>query len=166
MKASWLMLAAVVGLLAVGEASTKRISTNPLATSAPSIRSVEEAVMHRNVSAALREWEDAYRAAVARGRWEQLVEAADAYREIGEAAGSRERFDAKAREIYLAALFRARQQDSLDGVLRVAEAFAALGDRDEVERCVRIAERLAAQDAEAKADVQAVAARISAQRRS
>jgi hypothetical protein len=166
MKASWLLLAAVVGLLAVGEASTKRISTNPLATSAPSIQSVEEAVMHRNVTAALREWEDAYRAAVARGRWEQLVEAADAYREIGEAVGSRERFDAKAREIYLAALFRARQQDSLDGVLRVAEAFAALGDRDEVERCLRIAERLAAQDAEAKADVQAVAARISAQRRS
>jgi hypothetical protein len=167
MKASWLLLAAVVGLLAVGEASTKRISTNPLATSAPSIQSVEEAVMHRNVSAALREWEDAYRAAVARGRWEQLVEAADAYREIGEeVVGSRERFDARAREIYLAALFRARQQDSLDGVLRVAEAFAALGDRDEVERCVRIAERLAAQDAEAKADVQAVAARISAQRRS
>jgi hypothetical protein len=162
MKASWLLLAAVVGLLAVGEASTKRMVTNPLATSARPIQGGEEAVAQRNVTAALRAWQDAYRAAVARGRWEQLVEAADAYRQIGEAVDSRERFDAKAREIYLAALFRARRQDSLDGVLRVAEAFAELGDRDVVERCVRIAERLAGQDADAKADVQAFAARISA----
>ncbi len=40
---------------------------------------------------------------------------------------------------------RARPQASVDRVLRTAEVFAALGDHEAVERCLRQAERLAAE---------------------
>ena len=52
--------------------------------------------------------------------------------------------EARARANYMAALFMARQQASLDGVLRVAGAFSTLGDHETVERCIATAERLAA----------------------
>src|SRR5207247_10126536 len=42
------------------------------------------------------------------------------------------------------ALFRARQQGSLNGVLDTAEAFGALGDTAMVEQCLRVAEGLTA----------------------
>jgi len=51
--------------------------------------------------------------------------------------------ESRARESYWTALFRARRQGSLSGVLDAAEAFGALGDRVMVEQCIRIAERLA-----------------------
>jgi hypothetical protein len=51
--------------------------------------------------------------------------------------------ESRARESYWTALFRARRQGSLTGVLDAAEAFGALGDRVMVEQCIRIAERLA-----------------------
>jgi hypothetical protein len=44
----------------------------------------------------------------------------------------------------MAALFMARQQASLDGVLRVAGAFSRLGDHETVQRCSATAQRLAA----------------------
>jgi len=45
----------------------------------------------------------------------------------------------------LEALFRARSQGSLDGVLRAGEAFAALGDHEVASQAIRIAEGLAAE---------------------
>jgi len=62
---------------------------------------------------------------------------------------------------FLAALFRARQQSALDGVLRAAEAFVTLGDIEVVTQCVRIAKLLAAQDPEKQADVRAFTARLA-----
>ena len=53
----------------------------------------------------------------------------------------------RARELYLSALFRARDTGSLDGVLRVAGAFNTLGDRDVTTHAVRMADRLAARGA-------------------
>jgi len=52
---------------------------------------------------------------------------------------------AKARQAYLSALFRARSEGSLAGVLITAERFAELGDRDVVEQCIRVARKVAAQ---------------------
>jgi hypothetical protein len=49
---------------------------------------------------------------------------------------------ALARETYWIAFFRARQQRSLAGALRTAEAFAMLGERDAAEQCVRVAQAL------------------------
>jgi len=49
---------------------------------------------------------------------------------------------AKARELYLSALFRARQQGSVEGVRRAAAAFDALGDRDIAANATRMAAAL------------------------
>lgn len=46
----------------------------------------------------------------------------------------------------LAALFRSRGRGSLEGVLRACETFAALGDREVVTACVRIARGMAGTD--------------------
>jgi len=95
------------------------------------------------------------------GLLDRLVATGDAYRRIGHFAGRHEPFDAKAREIYLAALFRARQQESFDGVLVAGEAFAALGDREMVQQVVRMAQALAGRDAERQAGVRVFAARVA-----
>ena len=45
--------------------------------------------------------------------------------------------------LYLTALYRAQAQRSLEGILRVAEAFAALGDAAAVQSCMVMAGRVA-----------------------
>ena len=45
----------------------------------------------------------------------------------------------RAREAYLVALFRARDQRSFTGVLRAQEAFETLGDRPVALQCLHIA---------------------------
>jgi hypothetical protein len=69
--------------------------------------------------------------------------------------------DTDTRAAHLEALARARRVGSLDGVLSAAEGLAALGDREGVERAIRIAEALTARDPEARADVRAFAQRIA-----
>ena len=61
------------------------------------------------------------------------------------------------------ALFRARRQGSLNGVLDAAEAFGTLGDRVMVEQCIRIAERLTllTGDADAAERVRVLAAGLA-----
>lgn len=113
------------------------------------IRKAEEALAGKNVRAAEQSWHEAYRAALSSKRWEGMVAVGDASRRIAEVAGAREAYVPRARQLYLSALERARQQRSVDGVLRAAEAFDALGDREAVNECVRIAEGLAAQSGEA-----------------
>ncbi|MBI4610122.1 MAG: hypothetical protein HY726_14070 [Candidatus Rokubacteria bacterium] len=128
-----------------------------------SVRKVEEALVQNNVSAAEEAWLDAFVAALRSHRWEGLVEVGDAYLRLGKLAGFHEVATMKARRIYSAALFRARQQGSLDGVLRAAEAAAALGDREAAQQGVRIAEGLAAQarDPLARDRVRAVEERLT-----
>jgi len=115
------------------------------------LRGVDEALAQKNVSAAEQAWHNAYGAALGSRRWEGLIEVGDAYLRIGEVAKGRKAAEARARRCYLAALFRARNEGSLDGVLRAAEAFAALGDREVVEQGIRMAERLAGRTREALA---------------
>jgi len=128
------------------------------------LRRADEALAGKNVSAAELAWHDAYLAALRSRRWEGMVEVGDAYVRIGEVTGGRKAAEAKARQIYLAALFRARNEGSLDGMLRTAEAFAILGDREVAERGVYMAQRLAARarDAQARARVNVVAKRVAA----
>jgi len=108
------------------------------------VMKVDEALAQENISAAEEAWLDAFVAALRGPGWQGLVEVGDAYVRLGKLAGFHAASQAKARRIYSAALFRARQQGSLDGVLRAAEAAAALGDRDLAEQGLRIAEELAA----------------------
>ena len=81
-----------------------------------------------------------------------MVAVGEAYRRIGARAGFRAIADAKARETYLAALFRARSQGSVEGVLRAAQGFADLGDHAVVEQCLSVARSVAAQSKDPRAD--------------
>jgi hypothetical protein len=127
------------------------------------LRQVDDALARRDVGAAERAWRDAYAAAVASRRWEGMIEVGDVARRIGEVTGARATADARARRAYRPALFQARQLKSLDGVLRTAEAFSSLGDRQVVAQCLRIAERLAAEtrDAQARERVSTLSERLA-----
>jgi len=127
------------------------------------IQRIDDALATGNVKAAVRELDAAYRAVMKAGGWEAFIEVGDAYRRIGEVAATGEPFDAKAREIYLLALSQARRQECVQCLLRIAEAFAALGDREHIELSVRLADLLAAQDPEAEADVRAFTMRFADQ---
>jgi hypothetical protein len=97
-----------------------------------------------------------------------MANAGDAYRRIAQVSSARRHAMGKAREAYLAGFFRARQQQSLPGVFRIAEAFAALGDREVANTCVRVAETIATQVADpqgreqARASVERLARRLLA----
>jgi hypothetical protein len=114
--------------------------------------SVDGALAAGDVKAAVRAWHTAHAAALASGSWEGMIEAGDAYLRIGRAAGARTPAEAKARQAYLVALFRARAQRSLDGVLRAADAFAQLGDDEVVAQGIAVARALAARHRDAAAD--------------
>jgi hypothetical protein len=105
---------------------------------------MDRAIAVGDVSAAERAMHDAYVAAVASRRWDSMAAVGDAYLRLG-AATYQERVNrAKARQAYLTAFFRARGEQSMDGVLRVTEAFADLGDRAVAVQCLKTAEALAA----------------------
>lgn len=105
---------------------------------------------------------DAYRLAFGSRRWEPMLAVGDAYRTLGgDAAGLPA--VARAREAYLTALFRARQEGSVDAVLRVASAFETLGDHAVVQQAVVMAKRLAtlSGDAADRAAVQRFSERLA-----
>lgn len=115
----------------------------PTAPWVPHVREVDEALAQRNVGAAERAWHDAYLAALATPGWEGLIVVGGAARRVGRAGGLRPAAETKERQSYLLALVRAREQRSLEGVLRAGEAFASMGDREVVRLCIRVAESLA-----------------------
>lgn len=127
------------------------------------LRRVDEALARKDVSAAEQAWHEAYGLALRSRHWQGMVEVGDATLRIGEVVGSRQAPAGKARRLYMSALFRARDQGSLEGVLRTAEAFAALGDREVVYQSVRIAEGLTAQrsNEDARARLHALAERMT-----
>ncbi len=143
----------VLVLLAASDAAASHVNplVAPTAPWAAHIREMDEALAKKNLNAALRAWDDAYLAAIGSRFWEGMIEVGDASLRIGAVAGLGKAAQATARRSYLAALFRARQLASLEGVLRTAEAFAALGDDEVVEQCLRIAENLARQARSPKA---------------
>lgn len=150
----WIAAATGVLVLLGGEATashTLSVTDDPTAPWAIHIHLMDDALKTRNVRAALRAWHDAYVSALGSRQWQGMLEVGDAYLRIGEVAGTRRATQANAREAYVTALFRARQHGSLDGVLRVAEAFAALGDREAVAQCLRVADQLAARNPKADA---------------
>jgi hypothetical protein len=105
---------------------------------------VDAALARNDLAGAEILWAEAYVAAIKSRHWEGMVAAGDIYRRLGGLGGFRKLADAKAREAYLAALFRARNRGSLQGVLRAAQAFAELGDPEVVEQCIRVARSVAA----------------------
>ena len=81
----------------------------------------------------------AYRAALRTGRWDAMVEVGDVARRAAQGTPAPAPAVPTASRAYLAALALARDQRSLDGVLRVGQGFAALGDREMVEYCIGLA---------------------------
>ena len=106
---------------------------------------VDDALGRQDLVGARRASQAAYELARQSRSWRALVDAADAHRRIAAAApGGAAAAASRAREIYLAALTRARAEGSLEGVLGAAEGFAALGDRDVAEQALHVAAKVAA----------------------
>jgi hypothetical protein len=136
-------------LLIVGGFSSFAHAESPTRFADPALalalHRLDKALAVGNISVAERSWHDAYSAALASRRWEALIQVGDASLRIGMASRERKVGEARARQLYLSALFRARSQRSVDGVLRATEAFALLGDHAVVEQGLRMAEQLAVQ---------------------
>jgi len=111
------------------------------------LKAVDAALVRKDVDGALRAWREAYNAAFASRQWKPMLDVGDAYRAIGRVAGERDEFAGKAREVYLTGFLRARRIRSVEGVLKAADAFAALGDQTLAEECTRIADNLRARGA-------------------
>ena len=97
------------------------------------IRAMDLALAEANATAAVRAWRNAYAAALGTPGWRGLVEVAAASLRIGAIPGFANASEALARETYRTALFRARQQGSLNGdaseAARVRELAGNLADR-------------------------------------
>jgi hypothetical protein len=106
---------------------------------------VEQAMAVNDVAGAELLWRNAHAAALNSRHWEGMVAVADTYRALGTQADFLAASIAKARQTYLRALVRARREGSLAGVLIVADRFVGLGEREVVERCMRVARKVAAQ---------------------
>jgi hypothetical protein len=119
----------------------------------------DEALREGDVAHALSWWREARMEAIRDRGWEGLIQVGDASRRIGAQGGLHRDGEALARDAYMAALLRARREQSVDGLLRAASAFGELGDRDIVAHALHIAERQAAQDPRAREHVRAVAER-------
>ena len=154
--AAALMVLALAGCGRPG-AGTDRATGAENAPWSPHLQAVDEALAQQNISAAEWAWVRAHGAALGSRGWEGMLAVGDAARPIGALAGRRHAAEAKARTLYLAALFRARNQRSVEGVLQAAEAFWTLGDREVVEQCLAIAERLVGETREPDARVRAAA---------
>lgn len=126
------------------------------------VRGVDDAIALKNVSAAEWAWRQAWTAAIASRRWDGLLAVGDSALRIGDVSSTPRTATARARQAYLAGLFRARQAGSVDGVVRAAEAFLALGDREVAHKALKMAEDLAlrANDETVLARVRELAKRI------
>jgi hypothetical protein len=94
----------------------------------------------RDLGGIRRPWQAGPAAAVESLSWEDLIAIGDARLRVGSTVGARPTGELAARRVYFAALYRACREESVEGILRAAEAFADLGDGEVVEECVGLAE--------------------------
>jgi hypothetical protein len=104
---------------------------------------MDDALAHNDLPTAKRAAHDAFVATVATANWEGKIALGQGYQRLAERSGWRVENLRTARQAYLDALFLARQQGSLDGVLESAAAFATLGDHAVVDQCLSAARMLA-----------------------
>jgi len=108
------------------------------------IRVMDEALARGDVNAARMAREAAYSAALGSRRWDAMAAVGDASVRFMEFPAGGHAMRTEVRRIYRSALFRARHQGSAEGVLRVSEAFADLGDRDVAREGLTMAEEMLA----------------------
>ena len=104
------------------------------------LRGMDRALGQSDVDEARRAWKSAHLAAVESFSWEGLIATGRASLRIGDATEGRTLAEPAARRAFFAALYRACRENSVEGILRAAEAFADLGDREVVEECLGLAE--------------------------
>lgn len=118
-------------MLAVAIAGCDARSTEPYTASWDQyIQVMDDALARGDVNAAEMARQEAFLAARASRRWDAMVAVGDASARLMRSPGASPTLGADARRIYRWALFRARQQGSFEGVVRVSEAFIALDDRE------------------------------------
>jgi hypothetical protein len=139
-----MLVVAILALLGVEFLADQVVGAEPDVAWRAQLARVDAALARNDLAGAEMLWAEAYVAAIKSRHWEGMVAAGDIYRRLGELGGFRKLSDAKAREAYLAALFRARNRGSLEGVLRVAQGFSELGDHEVVEQCISVARSVAA----------------------
>jgi len=109
------------------------------------IRVMDAARLRGDFYAAEAARQNAYLAPLGSRRWDAMAAVGDASARLGEEFPRvRENLRPEVHRIYCAALLRARQQESLDGVLRVSEAFADLGARAEAREGLLVAAEMLA----------------------
>ncbi|HEY3065387.1 MAG TPA: hypothetical protein VGL09_06315 [Methylomirabilota bacterium] len=128
---------------------------------AATVAHIDDALRAGDPGVAVAAWRDAYREAVKSGRWDAMADVGDAALRIGEVREFRESPQAAARKSYLTALFRARAAGSLDGILRVADGFTALGDESVVRECLRVADGVVGSDADGRRRLVGYATRLA-----
>ena len=98
------------------------------------LAAIDEALARRDMTRAAFEWRDAYGIALRSRRWDAMASVGDAAVRIDgiarQPADHPTGFRAEARQAYLRALVDARAARSREGIERVADAFAALGDAE------------------------------------
>jgi hypothetical protein len=107
---------------------------------------MDRALAAGDISGAEMAWRNAFGFAIRSRQWEALLAAGDGSLRIADHVLVKLPYRARAADAWQAALFRARAQRSLDGVLRVAEGFARLGDAEVLTQVLHIADDLAAAD--------------------
>ena len=113
-------------------------------SSADDLARLDHALVRGDIRGASRAWQDAYRAAVAARQWAALIAVGDGAIRIGAVDGDAVEARRRARRAYLRALFIARQQHALPGVLVTVDAFTRLGDVEVAERALDVAEEMVA----------------------
>ena len=156
-----IILAVAVVITAAGAAILDQRSSGapiePMMTPERHLARVDAALASHDLRTARDVVRDAYAAAVTSRRWEPLLQVGDAQLRVEGASGYPTLGKASARANYLSALFRARDQRSLDGVLQAADAFSRLGDASVVRQALVVARDLAGRDpvAQARVDIAA-----------
>lgn len=107
------------------------------------VSEVDAALAGNDMAVAMLRLRLAYLAALRSDRWEALAGVGDVARRVSAVAVAPGPALVTARRAYLTGLARAGQQRSVEGVLRFAEGFVALGDREMVEHCIGVATRIA-----------------------
>lgn len=123
------------------------------------LRRADAALSEGDAPGAERAWDEAYRLSLATSDPYAMIEVGRAYLAIGEAVYDQPMAAARARRIFLSALFLGRGLRNVHAVADAAEALAALGDHDLAARGFRIAVTLAQRGRDAGA-----VDRITAQR--
>ena len=108
------------------------------------IKAMDDALARGDFYAADLARQTAYLMALGSQRWEAMVAMGDAYARFADAQGASPTLRSEARRVYRSALFRARRQGSVEGVLRVSEALAARGDREGAREGLAMATAMAA----------------------